>query len=251
MIAARLIVALVFLLPALRAASIEALLVAPDDANLKPMLDRLSQTTVDRRAAWTFWRGELQGRSVALTRTESDPLNAVAATTLAIRLYAPKRVIVFGPARAHDLTLRKGDVVVSERFVAFDGMISPQAALGAGSNALLWNRRPHPLMTAGERETPTPFFAADPETLAIAKNLLIPTGRTVTGALGSANQINREADRIAWLRAQWQTTTEDRESAHVAGVATLLGVPVIGIRIVEGEPGQAAEFVLRLMEALR
>ncbi len=40
---------------------------------------------------------------MVLTRTEGDPLNAVAATTLAVRRYSPKLVVTYGTARAHDL----------------------------------------------------------------------------------------------------------------------------------------------------
>ena len=65
----------------------------------------------------------------------------------------------------------------------------------------------------------------------------------------SSDLVNREADRIAWLRAQWGTSTEDSESAHVAGVGQLLGTPVIGFRGIDGAPEEAAEFALKFVEA--
>jgi adenosylhomocysteine nucleosidase len=235
--------------PALQGAPVDLLLVGADDATLEPVRRQIASLETEKRAAWTFWRGKLSGKTVVLTRSEGDPLNAVAATTLALRLHRPRLVIVFGAARAHDPELRAGDVVVSERLVAFDGMISPPTDLGRGSNSLLWTKRPHPLMTAGERETPSPFFSADSAALALARNLKSSTGRVVVGTLGSAHQVNREADRIAWLREQWKTSTEDHESAHVAGVATLFGTPVIGFRIVNGEASAAGEFALRFVEA--
>jgi adenosylhomocysteine nucleosidase len=69
------------------------------------------------------------------------------------------------------------------------------------------------------------------------------------GVLGSANQVNHETDRIAWIRQQWGTSTEDGESAHVAGCALLLGVPALGLRVVEAAPGDAAALVARFLEA--
>ena len=234
---------------ALHSAPVDLLLIAADDAALQPVRDEVAHVQIEKRAAWTFWRGDLRGKTVVLTRSEDDPLNAVAATTLAIRLHRPRLIVVFGTARPHDPELRAGDMVVSERLVAFDGMISPPTALGGGSDSLRWTKRPHPLMTEGERETPAPFFSADIGALAIAKAIKRSTGRVIVGTLGSANQVNREADRIAWLREEWKTSTEDHESAHVAGVATLFETPVIGFRIVHGEARAAAEFALQFVEA--
>lgn len=233
----------------LAASAADVLLLGADDATLQPVLHQMENSAKTTRGAWTFWSGRLDAKSVVVGRTEGDPLNAVAVTTLALRSDRPRLVVVFGAARAHDPDLKSGDVVVSERFAAFDGMISDSGEMGAGSNALTWKKRPHPLITAGEKETPTPFFPGDPPALAVARSLSPPHGRLVVGVLGSANQINREADRISWLRTHWQTSTEDGESAHVAGTALLLGVPVIGLRVVDGTPAQAAALALRFLKA--
>jgi len=64
------------------------------------------------------------------------------------------------------------------------------------------------------------------------KSLPAAHGKIIGGVLGSAHQVNREADRIAWLHKHWGTSCEDGESAHIAGCAQLLGVPVIGLRII-------------------
>jgi adenosylhomocysteine nucleosidase len=235
--------------PLLRAERADVLLAAASDADLRPLLDRMAGAHVEKQAAWTFWLGSLGGKKVVLTRTEGDPLNAVAATTLAIRHYAPRLVVVFGTARAHDPSLRAGDVVVSEMFAAFDGMESPYRPVGGGSDSLGWTTLPHLLMTPGEKEVPAVTFAADAVALAAARSLRAPSGRVVVGVLGSAHQVNREADRIARLRAQWGTSCEDGESAHVAGCAQLLGVPVVGWREIDGAAGEAATLVVPFLEA--
>lgn len=229
--------------------SVDLILVAADDATLRPVLARLSNASEETHAAWTFWNGQLAGKRVVLTRAEGDPLNAVAATTLAIRLHPPRLVIVCGPGRAQDPSLRAGDVVVSGSFTAFDGMFSLVTALDGGSHPSGWRQLPHLLMTPGEHETPAETFPADPAAVAIASKLPLTRGRVVTGVLGSANQVNREADRIAWLHDRWHTSTEDTVSAHVAGCAALLGVPVVGFCVVTGTAGDVADFALRFVEA--
>lgn len=227
------------------------LLLAATEEELQPLLARLEGKQTETRAAWQFWTGRLAGKSVVLTRTEGDPLNAVAATTLAIRRHQPKLVLTFGPARPHDPALRPGDVVLSREFAAFDGMFSPHRELGAGSTPLAWHKLLHPIMTPGEQETRQERFPADATTLARAEKLPLPRGRLVPGVLGSANQVNREADRIAWLHEKWGTSSEDGESAHVGGTALLLGVPAFGLRVIDGQPGEAAALVLQLVEGLQ
>ena len=232
---------------ALRAAGVDYLLAA-DEAELRPLLAKMADAQPATRAAWTTWTGTLGGHAVVLVRTEGDPLNTVAALTLAIRRHEPKVVLTFGAARAHDPALQPGDVVVAVKFAAFDGLVSPHAGLGEGSDALKWHKLRHPLMTAGEKETPTDFFPADAVVSAKLQALVSRRGRTVAGVLGSAHQVNGEADRRAWLHRVWGTSCEDGESAHAAGTAQLLGVPAAGLRVIEGADGEAAALVLQFLE---
>jgi adenosylhomocysteine nucleosidase len=104
---------LIALCTGVAAESVDVLLAAATDAELQPLVAKLHDTKTESRAAWQFWIGTLAGRKVALTRTEGDPLNAVAATTLAIRRYSPRLVVTFGAARAHNPALKPGDLVVS------------------------------------------------------------------------------------------------------------------------------------------
>ena len=227
------------------------LLLAASESELQPVLARLEHPQTETRAGWQFWLGTIHGRSVVLTRTEEDPLNAVAATTLAIRRYQPKLVLTFGAARAHDPALQPGDLVLSREFAAFDGMVSPHRDSDTGTTPLAWEKLPHALITSGEKEVYQDRFPADAPTLALAEKRLSPRGRIVAGVLGSAHQINREADRIAALRTLWGTSTENTDSAHIAGCARLLGVPVFGLHVITDRPGEAAGYVLQLLEGMK
>ena len=164
----------------------------------------------------------------------------MAGTTLALRHYHPRLVIAYGLARPHDPQLRSGDVVVSESFVVFDGFVSVPTDSGQGIHPLAWEPEPYQLMTAGEKATAAPTFPADRPALALALTLHPVRGRVIAGILGSANQVNREADRVAWLRQHWGTTCEDGESAYIAGCAELLGAPIIGLRLIDGTEAETA-----------
>lgn len=237
------------LITALRAESVDVLFAAATDAELQPLLQRLESPRTETRAAWTFWVGRFAGKTVVLTRTEGDPLNAIAATTLAIRRYSPKLVVTYGRARAHDPALQPGDAVVSDSFAAFDGLVSDPRALGEGVQPLAWQPLPHAPMTPGEKEHYQMDFPADSAALGVAQHLKPARGRLVVGKIGSANQVNREADRIAWIRKTWHTSSEDAESAHIAGCALVLRLPVIGIRVIDGTPGESASLAAQFLEA--
>lgn len=246
----RFILLLLLVAPSLaRPEKVDAVVAAASDAELQPVLSRLTDPHAEQYGAWSFLVGTLGVHRIVVTRTEGDPLNAVAATTLAIRHFSPRLVVVVGTARAHDPALRAGDVVLGEKFAAFDGMVSPMVPPGGGSDPGKWEVLPHLLMTAGEKETPAMTFPGDASALAIARGLHPVRGRVIAGILGSAGQVNREADRIAWIRTQWGTSCEDGESAHVAGCAALLGVPVTGWRVIDGAEGEAGALVAPFLEA--
>ncbi len=232
-----------------RAAAPVDLLIVADETVLSSLRPKLVSPVTTTRASWTSWQGQLDGKTVVLARTEGDPLNAVAATTLAIRAHPPRLIMTAGTARAHDPSLRSGDLVISEKFAAFDGMVTEHRHLGEGSDGTTWKKLPHALMTPGEKEQYVDSFPADSAAGAIALGLKTPGGRTLPGVLGSAHQINREADRIAALRALWGTSTEDTESAHVAGCAKLFGIPVVGLRLIDGSPAEISMLILEFVEA--
>ncbi len=224
-------------------------LIVADDTVIAPLRGNLSESVTTTRASWTFWSGTLAGKSVVLARSEGDPLNAVAVTTLAIRQHAPRLIVTAGIARAHDPELRSGDLVVSEKFAAIDGMVTEHRELGEGSDGATWQKLPHALMTPGEKEVYIDSFPADASAAAVALQLQPRSGRTISGVLGSAHQINREADRVAALRALWGTSSEDTESAHVAGCAKLFGIPAVGLRVIDGDPSEVSALTLQFLEA--
>ena len=69
---------------------VDVMLVAADEAALVSVLDHLKNAQVETHAAWTLWTGTIDGKQAVVTRSEGDPLNAVAATTLVLRNYQPR-----------------------------------------------------------------------------------------------------------------------------------------------------------------
>ena len=78
----KLVAVIVLMLPLSAAAKVDLLIAAATEAELAPVRAKMSGVKEQTLTSWTFWSGTLAGKSVVLTRTEGDPLNAVAATTL-------------------------------------------------------------------------------------------------------------------------------------------------------------------------
>ena len=89
------------------------------DVELQPLLAALEEKREIQLAAWTFWRGKIAGRSVVISRTEVGPINAVAATTLAITHFRPRLVINQGTAGANDPDLKVFDIIIGESTVDY------------------------------------------------------------------------------------------------------------------------------------
>jgi adenosylhomocysteine nucleosidase len=240
------VLALLLALPAFGA---DLLMEASQDAELAPLAARLSDRHTEQIASWTFESGQGFGKDVVLVRTEGDPLNAVAATTLAIRRYRPRLIVTFGTARPHDPKLASGDFVVAQGFTIFAGFISKPRGVGEGIHPLDWDPDPTLVMRPEEHQLPARAFAADSNARKLMLALPSPSGHVGSGILGSSPEINREADRIRWLRENWGTDCEDRESAYIAGCASLLNVPVAGFRVIGNDESGASDLALRFLEA--
>ena len=87
-------------------ASVDIVVQGALDWELQPLLAALTGKEQIQLAAWTFWRGRIGDKSVVVSRTEVGPINAVAATTLAIEHFKPRLIINQGTAGANDPELK-------------------------------------------------------------------------------------------------------------------------------------------------
>ena len=231
------------------------------DYEIQPVLDGLESRRSRQISAWTFWEGRIGAKRVVVSRTEVGPINAVAATVLAIEHYRPSLIINHGTAGAHNPALRLWDIVVGERTVDYAAYSSGHADAGAGINPARWNPDPHRLRLDGRERTPFYTFSGDARAIEAATAIKNPRGRVLRGTIGSAPQYNRELDMIGSIRARYGTDSEDMESAFAHGAATGFRTRFLAIRMIsdseynhpqfERVAGQyCSEFVLDLVHKL-
>jgi adenosylhomocysteine nucleosidase len=202
------------------------------DAEVEPLIGSLSGARLIQIAAWTFWRGRIGTREVVVSRTEVGPINAVAATTLAIQAFRPKVIINQGTAGATVPHLRVLDIVVGEATVDYGGFRSGHTDAGGGSDQRNWIRMPHRLRFEGDERIALPVFPGDPDLLAVALRQPYEHGRLVKGIIGSAFQFNQEVDRLTWIHERYGAVSEDMESAFAAGTALGFNTPFLAVRII-------------------
>jgi adenosylhomocysteine nucleosidase len=212
------------------------------DTELQPLLGALEGREPIQIGAWTFWRGQIAGKIVVVSRTEVGPVNASTATTLAIMHFRPRLIINQGTAVAAVAELDVFDIVVGEATVDYGAFRSAHAGAGAGVDLSRWAPMPHRLRLDGKERVAFDRFPGDPVTVAAALQIPNPRGRVVRGVIGTAFEFNREVDRLVWMNKTYGVVSEDMESAYAAGTAAGFRTPFVAIRIISDSDFHEAEF---------
>ncbi|HEV3141700.1 MAG TPA: hypothetical protein VGY57_14345, partial [Vicinamibacterales bacterium] len=76
------------------------------------LVARLSRATIERVGGWTFWRGDVDGYPVIVSRTLKGTANAGAATAIAAVRFHPIAIVNQGTAGGHDPALHLYDIVL-------------------------------------------------------------------------------------------------------------------------------------------
>jgi adenosylhomocysteine nucleosidase len=223
-------------------ASVDVVIQGAVDSELQPLLAALEGKETIQIAAWTFWRGRLGGKRVIVSRTEVGPINAAAATTLAIVNFRPRLIINQGTAGATGPDLKVYDIVVGTSTVDYGAFRSTHADAGGGVDLARWSPMPHRLRLDGKERIEFKTFSGDADAVETAAALSNPRGRVVKGVIGSAYEFNREVDRLTWIRKTYGAVSEDMESAFSAGVAAGFGTRFLAIRIISDSEFHAPEF---------
>lgn len=207
---------------------------------LLPDLRRL-----DGAGAWELYESAVNGRRLLLILSAAGPVNAAAATERLIAQFAPAAVLHGGSAGAHNPTLMPGDVVLGSRFVivAAPGVREARIARGLPGSLIRFYRDSE--MTSFEYIDAEPALLRHAEEAAAAVSAALGPWDApgwpaelprrvpliVSGVIGSADAWTIAEDELRSLRVQYQAECEDMESAYVAQVCAMHGVPFVAVRV--------------------
>jgi 2',3'-cyclic-nucleotide 2'-phosphodiesterase (5'-nucleotidase family)/nucleoside phosphorylase len=211
------------------------------DSELGPLLEAIGSPKPRVIDNFSFWEGEIGGVPVVVSRTEVGMVHGAVATSLLIREFAPSAIINQGTAGAVATDLEVGDIVIGRASAAFDAVRTPPRKAGEGIAVDDWTILPRLLREGGDRVR-YERFDSDPRLVEVAAGTPYEGGRLVEGIVGSADQWNREVDKLLWAEKTFGIASEDMESAAAHQVAQIYRVPFVALRIVSNSEHHDPEF---------
>lgn len=184
--------------------------------------------------AWKYTKGTLDGYPVVISRTRIGMTNAAASTVLAIEHFNPVAILNQGTAGGHDPALHKYDIVLGKEVVNMGAYKTNFVEKGKGIKPTEWIPMTLEVMDVETGEaTELASFKGDEKLLEVANRVkdTYKKGKVVEGTIGSADEWNKEIDRILWLNKTLGTSAEEMETAAAAQIAETYNIPFLGIRI--------------------
>ncbi|MBK6405752.1 MAG: 5'-methylthioadenosine/S-adenosylhomocysteine nucleosidase [Holophagales bacterium] len=196
---------------------------------------------------WEVHEARVAGRRVVLVLSDCGPANAGAAAERVIGHFAPTVVLNGGAAGAHDPNLLPGDVVVGSRYAILFPPSGQERIEGGGERTFRKGFR----FRKGGARVHFDECRTSPELTglaAAAARRLLPvlgvwtapgwppgvearTGTVTEGLIGSTDVWTSDPGEVALLYALYGAKCEDMESAYVAQVCALHGVPFLAVRV--------------------
>lgn len=203
------------------------------DIETEHLIKSLSNPTKEQVGSWTFWKGEIANKTVVVSRTEIGITNASAATTIGIIKYSPDLVINQGTSGGHDPNLHTGDIVLADKVVNIGAVRTERKEYGipADDKDGIFFEDVQRIRDSKGNTVDYNYFTSDKNIMNTAKNIDYKNGKVVVGTIGTADQWNRELERIKFIHERYGTSAEEMETVAAAQVSKAFNIPFMGVRI--------------------
>lgn len=214
------------------------------DMEVDYLVKSLKNSKKEHIGSWTFWKGNIGEHEVIVSRTEVGLVNASAATALGIEKYNPTIIINQGTSGGHDKAIHSGDIVLGTEIINIGAIRTERKEEGIPENMRdgIFFDVVQRLRDSNDKLTTYQSFLSDIKLLNIAKDTSYSEGKKFEGVIGSADQWNREIERIKYLNSTFKTMTEEMESVAVAQVAKAFNIPFLAIRVLSNSEIHNEEF---------
>ncbi|MGL4537482.1 MAG: 5'-methylthioadenosine/S-adenosylhomocysteine nucleosidase, partial [Cetobacterium sp.] len=194
--------------------------------------------------SWTFWKGNLGKHEVIVSRTEVGLVNAAAATTIGIEKYKPTIIINQGTSGGHDFSLHTGDIVLGTDIINIGAIRTERKEESVPENIRdgIFFDVVQRLRDSNNNLVTYKNFSSNSNLIEIAQKTSYSNGKISLGVIGSADQWNREIERIKYLNTTFKTQTEEMESVAVAQIAKAYDIPFLAIRVLSNTEIHNEEF---------
>lgn len=203
------------------------------DIETEYLIKALSNPVKEQIASWTFWKGEIGNKTVIVSRTEIGITNASAATTIGIMKYSPNLIINQGTSGGHDPKLHTGDIVLAKKVINIGAVRTERKEYGipADDKDGIFFEDVQRIRDSKGNTVDYPYFSSEKKIIDIAKKIDYKNGKIVVGTIGTADQWNRELERIKFIHERYNTSAEEMETVAAAQVAKAFNIPFMGVRI--------------------
>lgn len=203
------------------------------DIEVNTFINALENKQEERIGSYYFWKGSIGKKAVVVSRTEIGLVNAAASTAIAIEKYKPVLIINQGTAGGHDPKLHTGDIVIGKEVVNIGSFRTERKEYGVPENPRDWEFFPsvQRLRDKNGKEEINLRFYSDKKYMDMIKKIKYKNGNVVVGVIGSADQWNRELERIKYINEVFKTSAEEMEAVAVAQVAKGFNIPYLSVRI--------------------
>lgn len=176
---------------------------------------------------YTFYKGEIKGYPIILSKTQVGLINVTSATIIGIINFSPIIIINQGIAGGITKDIHKGDIILGETCININSYQTPIKQEKEGSNSLQWE-----LKTFKEGKDELVILESNKELLNFAYEKAREKKQVCKkGRIGSADAWNAEKDRLLWFSKNYEIMCEDMETVAVYQVANKMKIPALGIRI--------------------
>ena len=192
---------------------------------LKNSIEDIEEIIID---GYKFYKGNIEGHSIVISKTEIGIMNCGIATLLGIKNFLPCIIINQGTLGGFG-NIHKGDIVIGQECFNLNSYKTPYLKKGEGSNPFNWE-----LQTFREGIDQFEKIEADTNIIKFIKTheKEIWNGSVVYGTIGSGDCWNQEIDYITYLNEKYETLGEDMETIGAYKIAHRYEVPIVGIRVV-------------------
>jgi adenosylhomocysteine nucleosidase len=189
----------------------------------KQIASILSDTKIEKIGPHEFLKGTLGTKEIILMQCGIGKVNAASGVTNMIIHYKPDGIVSTGVAGGIDVCLRVMDVVVSTQTCYHD--------VSCGDD-----------VDPGQVQGLPRFFDSSKEMVETAKALESDV-RIVPGLICTGDQFITNREQLNVIKATYpEGLAVDMESAAIAQVCHLYGIPFASFRIISDTPGAEAHF---------
>lgn len=189
----------------------------------KQIASVLENTEIHKIGPHEFLKGVLGDKNIILLQCGIGKVNASSGVTNMIINFRPDRVVSTGVAGGIDTCLRVMDVVVSTKTCYHDVLCGDD-------------------VDPGQIQGLPRLFPSDGRMVEVAGKLQADV-RIVPGLICTGDQFITNRDQLNIIKKQYpEGLAVDMESAAIAQVCYLFGVPFVSFRIISDTPGAEAHF---------